>query len=269
MQKVAWESLMLRCTKWLLAIGLVWTAAMAHGAVIDLASILGNPSYEADLVHSQWKVTRPNGSYDTVVPVNPAFSPLNPAFNDGTTQAAPTAPVGTNYIAVLNPTEEGDIKGKLAHDSLAAVYTLADSFQVKVWGNRGRLGTNGNTNSTFAGLNPTALPTLKVQFLTWGPGSVPTVDVNDNWSRGPSFSSTVDFTSWAGPTAWASQVFSFSPGLNISYLALAVSGQNNNHDQYVAWDIGQVPEPSSLALAALGGVSLAVAYLRRRTAKRV
>jgi hypothetical protein len=261
---------MLRCTKGLLAAGLVLAAAaVAQAAVIDLASILGNPSYEDDLVHSQWSVTRPNASYSATVPVNPAFTPLNPAFNDGTTQPAPSAPVGTNYIAVLNPTLNDDIKGKLAHNALASAYTAADTFQVNVWANRGRLGSNGNTNSTFAGLNPGALPEVRVQLLVWGLGSLPTVDINDDWSRNPSFSQQLIFSDWAGPTDWAAQIFSFSPGVSVSYLALAVSGLNNNHDQYVAWDIGPVPEPSSLALAALGGAALAALYLRRRARTRV
>jgi hypothetical protein len=259
---------MISSTRLTLAIGLLLAVATAAPcAVIDVSTVLGNSSYEDDLLHTQWTVTMPNASYQDPVPVNPAFTPLNPAFTDGTTQAAPTAPVGVNYIAVLNPTEMGDFKGKLAHDALAVSYSSSDTFQVTVWANRGRLGTNGNTNSTFIGLNPTALPMVRVELLTWGPGSLPTVDSDDDWSRSTLFSSQQTFVNWAGPTQWASQTFTFSPGASVSYLALAVSGLNNNHDQYVAWDIGPVPEPSSLVLASLGGVVVAIA-LRRRYARR-
>jgi hypothetical protein len=165
---------------------------------------------------------------------------------------------------VLNPTLNGDIKGKLAHDAVAVAFGAGDSFQVTVWANRGRLGSNGNTNSAIAA----GPQTVKVEFLTWGAGSVPAVDINDDWSRNPSFDVTQDFTNWAGPTQWASQTFTFSPGLGISYLALAVSGQNNNHDQYVAWDIGPVPEPSTVVLAGMGAAGGALVFLRRRLTRR-
>lgn len=259
---------MIRKTRVALAIGCLCAfSAGAWGAVIDVSTILGNSSYEDDLVHSQWSVTMPNASYQNPVPVNPAFTPLDPAFNDGTTQPAPTAPVGTNYIAVLNPTLNGDYKGKLAHDATSVSYSASDTFEVAVWANRGRLGSNGNTNSTFAGLNASALPSVRVQLLAWGPGSLPTVNGSDDWSRNPAYSNVQTFTDWAGPTDWASQTFSFAPGISISYLALSVSGLNNNHDQYVAWDIGPVPEPSTFVLASIGGAAAAF-VLRRRFAKR-
>jgi hypothetical protein len=261
---------MTRSLKLGLAVGLLWTvSSVVSGATIDVSTILGNSSYEDDLIHSEWSVTKPNATYANTVPVNPAFTPLNPAFNDGTTQAAPTAPVGDHYIAVLNPTLDDDIKGRLVHDAESVSLTSSDSFEVVVWANRGRLGSNGNENSTFAGVSAGAVPILTVQLFTWGPGSLPTVDINNDWSRNPSTSVSQTFTDWAVPTDWASQLFSFSPGVDVSYLALGISGQNRNHDQYVAWDIGPVPEPSTLVLAAVGGAAAALLGLLRKKRSQV
>lgn len=257
---------MTRCITATLALGLlVQQATFGSAATIDVASVLGNISYEEDLVHSQWSATKPNSSYSNSVPVNPAFTPLNPSFSDGTTQPAPTAPVGDNYIAVLNPTENDDIKGRLVHDAQSVAFTSADEFQVVLWGNRGRLGSNGNTNSTFDTVGVNGRPKLTVQLFAWGPGSLPTVNMDNDWSRNPTFkSAALEFTNWAGATEWASQLFTFSPGIDISYLALGVSGQNRNHDQYTAWDIGPVPEPSTVVLATIGVVGLTLFGWRRR-----
>jgi hypothetical protein len=239
------------------------SATASAAAPVDLYFVLGNAGYEDDLVHSQWTVTKPNATYTSTVPVNPMIEPLDPAFNDGTLLPALVAPVGDNFIGVENPTLNDDIKGKLAHDSVAGAFSSADEYVVVVWGNRGRLDSNGNTTSTFPG----SAPVINVQFLTWGAGSVPTVDANDNWSRSPTSTSTL-FTNWGDPGEWTSQTFTFTRVANFSYLALAISGQNNNHDQYVAWDIGAVPEPSSVILAFIGAAAICGAAVRRRLRKR-
>jgi hypothetical protein len=80
--------------------------------------------------------------------------------------------------------------------------------------------------------------------------------VNDNWSRTINWSSasqSFDFTGIPDGT-WGQRTFIFNPGADgidaatLRYLAISVAGRTNNHDQYIATDLGDgtVPvEPST------------------------
>lgn len=245
-------------TLWVSA--LVLMAGPASAVTIDLGVALGNSGFENGTT-SQWTTTRPNASYIISVPVDPFIEPLDPCCNDGTLLPALTAPAGIHFVGVTNPTLTEDRKGKLAHDALAQSFASDTVFQVLVWGNRGKLDTNGNLNPTFPGSSPQ----VTVQLRGWGAGSLPTVNpANDNWSRSPAFTQSLTFTNWGSPGDWASQIFTFTPGLAFEYVTLSISGMNNNHDQYVAFDVASVPEVSSGVLLGLGLLGLAV---RRRFAQ--
>jgi hypothetical protein len=114
---------------------------------------------------------------------------------------------------------------------------------------------------------PAAPPILTVALYGWAAGAVPTVTAsNDNWNRvmsfGASGSSNQAYANYGTPGQWTSQTFSWTPGIALSYISLAVIGNNQNHDQYIAWDITPVPEPSTGLLLALGLGGIAA---RRRT----
>lgn len=240
----------------------------AAGATIDLGVVLGNSGFENG-DSSQWTETKPNASYIDPVPVDPVIQPLDPNCTfppgtcSGTLLPALTAPDGIHFVGVPNTTNT-DPKGKLAHDVLATSYAAGTEFEVLVWGNRGKLGTNGNLNPFFPG----STPQITVQLRGWGAGSVPTVNpANDNWSRAPLFTQTLTFTNWGLATdngTWRSELFTFTPGLAFEYVTLSISGMTNNHDQYVAFDIAAVPEPSIPLLLGLGLFALAA---RRRFPK--
>ena len=245
-----------------LGLALAWTAwsVPAAAVTVDLAIVLANSGYEAGNT-SSWTATLPNATFITPVPVNPAISPLDPCCSNGSTLPNLTAPVGLFFAGVATDPDDVDEKGKLVHAALSQSFAADTIFQVTVWANRGRLGTNGNTNSVFG----TGVPTLAVKMDGWGAGALPTVNSADNWSRTRSYNPAVQqFTNWGTPGQWTSQTFTWTPGIALSYISMAITGSNNNHDQYVAWDVGPVPEPSTGLLFAFGLLGIAA---RRRAAR--
>jgi len=243
-------------------------ARFSSAATVSLSAVLGNSGYEDDLIHSQWTDTKPNANYINSVPVNPVIIPLDPNFSNGTTLPALTAPAGNNFVGVLNGTLNSDLNGKLAHNVVAGNYAPnADTFEVTVWANRGRLGTNGNTNSAVT----TSPPTLDVRMLGFSSVAAPTVtSSNDNWSTTIRLTALGSFTNWGAPGQWTSQTFSFTntSTFTLSWITLTVTGQNHNHDQYVAWDIGPVPEPGTATLGGFGCVALVLASSWRKWRRR-
>jgi hypothetical protein len=241
------------------ASALVVGARPASAITIDLAAALGNSGFENGTT-GQWTATKPNASYISPVPVDPNIQPLDPCCNDGTLLPALTAPAGIHFVGVKN-TLNNDPKGKLAHDALAGSFAADTVYEVLVWGNRGKLLSAGNTNPNFPG----STPGITVQLRGWGAGSIPTVNPsNDNWSRSPSFTSSQTFTNWGSVGDWTSQLFSFTPGVAFAYISLSISGMTNNHDQYVAFDVAAVPEPSIGLLLGVGllGVSARRSFQR-------
>lgn len=221
---------------------------------LNLATLIANPSFDDASTTVNWTTTRPNSSYLSAVPVNPVIAPLAPS-SSGVPQPNLIAQYGPNFVGVRNPTQNDDLKGKLVSDAVALSVTTGTEFEISVYGNRGRLNTNGNTNGTFPNAN--SAPKLRIQFWGFSAGAVPTVNSSDNWSRSHTvkMTETFDFTG-VDPGEWALQTFLFETTANLEYIAIAVVGQNLNHDQYVAADIQTIPEPTTATLVGLGLMGL-------------
>ena len=221
---------------------------------LNLATLVANPSFDDASTPVNWTTTRPNSSYLSAVPVNPVIAPLAPS-SSGVPQPNLLAQYGPNFVGVRNPTQNDDLKGKLVSDAVVRLETTGTEFEISVYGNRGRLNTNGNTNGTFPNAN--SAPKLRIQFWGFSAGAVPTVNSSDNWSRSHTvkMTETFDFTG-IDPGEWALQTFLFETTANLEYIAIAVVGQNLNHDQYVAADIQTIPEPTTAALVGLGLMGL-------------
>jgi hypothetical protein len=259
---------------WLAVMATIGSVTTAEAAVINLNLVLSNSGYESGLTN--WTATFPGSTYQPLganFGVNPTIQPLNPLFSNGTLLAALTAPVGSNFIGVLNPTDEGDLKGKLAHSVVSAMsvlgtpsFAVGDTFEVTVWANRGRLATNGNTTSIFP--STTGDPELNVQLRRWPTTQVatPVLTANpESWTGSDTVLNQFFDFSLLAPGQWGSQKFTFVLTAASSFITLSIAGQNNNHDQYVAWDLGTpIPEPAGVLLVGTGLVAL----LRRRSKKR-
>lgn len=237
-------------------------AAPTAAVTINLAIALGNSGYETGTT-SSWTATQPNTQFIIPVPVDPSIAPLDPCCTNGSTLPILLAPAGSHFVGVATDPDTVDEKGKLVHDALSQSFAADTIFQVTVWANRGRIaGGSGNTNSTFGTATP---PDMLVSLYGWGSGTTPTVNSSDNWSRTRTYNPAAQsFTNWGTPGQWTSQTFTWTPGVALSYISLAIAGRNNNHDQYVAWD---VPEPSTGLLLALGLAGIAFRRRSRRADK--
>ena len=161
--------------------------------VVDLADI-ANASFDDDLAHTNWSITRPNGHYLHQIDVNPDITPLDPSREDGATVPPLTTPVGSNFVGIVNSTFDTDRKGKLTYDTAAGTAGQDTRYGLTVWANRGRMKTIGNLNGT---LPPNSASQVLVQFRGWGPGAAPTVYGDDDWSRSALVTETMAFTNWA------------------------------------------------------------------------
>lgn len=197
----------------------------AHAATVDLADLLENSGFEDDLKHSDWTATRANANFILNAPqVNPVIVPKDES-------SALVAPVGNNFIGILNPRDQNR-SGKLVHAVGEGSFPAGTVFQVTVWANRGRL-----DKATSASFTSTPSEVL-VQLNGWVAGSLPKLKPRtDDWSRSPSVKVVQLFTDWAENGEWASQTFEFVTTKALQYVSLAITGVNHKIASYVAFDV--------------------------------
>lgn len=189
---------------------------------IDLCTVLPNCGFENGL--TGWTCTHPNGNYQCQPPRGPEL--------DAPASAIPGPSDG--FVGVLNP-GDGNVAGKLVHDAEEHEYVSEGRcFEVKVWGNRGRL---PGAPPRFVG----APSTLTVRFFGWTEGPQPVVDpATDNWSRKPNAMSCTfafPFPAVGSEGIWSGQVFRCTVTQELSWVSVSLAGVNKSHDSYVAFDL--------------------------------
>jgi PEP-CTERM motif-containing protein len=237
---------------------------VAVAAPIDISTVFNNSGFENGNI-SSWTVTRPNGHY--VANLSPSVNPsINPAdlAND---PAMLVAPAGSCFTGLTSPGKMGpDLNYKLAHNAIALSVPTGTTFQISLFANRGRLEPFDTPFSTAD---------VFVKVFGWTTGTtIPTVTAGtDNWSRSIGWnpaSVAFDFTGVADGV-WGNRTITFDPAAmginaaNLKYLAVFIVGQTHNHDQYVAMDVGIVPEPGTILLLSSG---LAFLSVRMRAGRR-
>jgi len=217
------------------AIAFIVCASLAgQAAALDVATLFSNIGFEAGNL-SGWTLTQPNTDYVVSLSptVNPSIDPADLANNPATLNAA----AGTYFTGLKRVGDTGaDLKYKLAHTATAINVPTGTVFTVTVFGNRGRLEPFDTPASTGDAL---------VRIFGWIAGTQPTVTPStDNWSRTISWNPATQTHTFGADGTWVSQTFTFDPAAagrdaaTLKWLSISIAARNNNHDQYVAIDLG-------------------------------
>jgi hypothetical protein len=124
-----------------------------------------------------------------------------------------------------------DTNFQLTSDPINGSFQSGDTFILTVWGVRGRLRQDWATPNAS----------------TPGSASKLTARLTGGTFQTASF----DFTNWAADGRWAMQVFTWQLQASTSSISIVITGQNQNHDRFVAVDLGLPPvsvQPSTWGL---------------------
>ena len=250
----------------------------AEAASYDLASLLSNPGFESGLagwtytgagVNANTYLTNNEWTGQTWSSSSPFYTDaqlavsypgqpwgLNPAIthieqtggpSDPTTTL--TAPVGSNFVGSRqdgysghyltgggpsDPVSYYDTNFQL-RTTIGTAYQSGDVFTLTVWGNRGRLRDDWGT----------------INANTTGNASTLGLSLFGN-AAGPDYSVAQAFTAWGVDGQWASQTLTWTLDRDVTSLQLFITGQNKNHDRFVAVDLAPVPIPSAMVLLGSG-----------------
>ena len=111
-----------------------------------------------------------------------------------------------------------DTSFQLTSIPISGSFQAGDIFTLTVWGMRGRLRQDWGTPNAST------------------PGSASKLTAR---LTGGTFQTAIfEFTNWAADGNWAMQVFSWQLQSSTSSIRIVITGQNQNHDRFVAVDLG-------------------------------
>ena len=114
-----------------------------------------------------------------------------------------------------------DTNFQLTSTAISGTFQAGDVFTLTVWGVRGRLRQDWGTPNAS----------------TPGSASKLTARLTGGTFQTASF----EFTNWAADGNWAMQVFTWQLQSSASSIRIVITGQNQNHDRFVAVDLGVAP----------------------------
>jgi hypothetical protein len=174
--------------------------------------------------------------------LNPNITHIDQTGFVGDPTTTLVAPVGANFVgsrqdgydghyrrAVSEPAQPAggfyDTNWQITSGAIAGSFQSGDTFTLRVWGNRGRLGSDwAQNNASSAG----SASSLNVR-LVGGTYATP----------------AYDFTSWGPDGQWTMQVFTWTLTSSATSVRIRVTGQNSNHNRYVAYDACDPSTPAS------------------------
>jgi len=172
--------------------------------------------------------------------VNPNITHIDQSTVVGDPTTVIVAPAGTKFVGSRQDGYEGhyrrapsepvqpaggfiDTSWQLTSTAITGPFVAGDTFTMLVWGVRGRLRDDwGVPNANTTG----SASSLSVRLV-----------------GGNYVANTVTFTNWAADGQWASQPFSWTLTSNTPSIQIRFTGQNSNHDRFVAADSGTSPLP--------------------------
>ena len=174
--------------------------------------------------------------------LNPNITHIDQTGFAGDPTTTLVAPSGSNFVGSRQDGYEGhyrrdpsepaqpaggfyDTNWQITSGTITGPFNSGDTFTLRVWGNRGRLGEDWAQNNAST---PGSASSLNVR-LVGGTYAVP----------------AFDFTAWGPDGQWASQVFTWTLTSSAASVRIRVTGQNSNHHRYVAYDACDSATPTA------------------------
>ena len=251
-----------------LALCLVVPGALpAHAGTYNLATMLTNPGFESGITDwtytgadvnpntyltasewasQTWSASSPfysDANLATYYPgrpwgVDPDITHIDQTGIPGDPTTVITAPMGAHFVGSRQDGYDGhyrrdpseppqpdggyyDTNFQLTSVAIYGTFLAGDTFTLTVWGVRGRLWQDwASQNASSSG----SASRLSVKLT------------------GGSFqNATFDFTNWGPDGNWASETFTWQLLSNTPSIRVVITGQNHNHDRFVAVDTNWEP----------------------------
>jgi len=137
------------------------------------------------------------------------------------------------------------------YQAITGTFSVGDTFSLTIWGNRGRLNqdwsqANGNTTGNESRITAAVCSQTNL--------------------NNPCLASTVKaFSNWGSDGQWTSQTLTWTLGSVAASqdIRVQLTGINQNHDRYVALDLGAAVVPVPGAVWLFGSALAALGWIRR------
>jgi hypothetical protein len=247
------------------------------GQAVNANTYLTGPAAGTEWANQTWSSSSPFAGYTDAFlaatypgqpwGLNPAITHLDQSTISGDPTAVIAAALGSNFVGSRQDGYEGhclnggsvcgaqtafyDTNLQL-YQAIVGTFNVGDVFNLTIWGNRGRLNqdwSQANANTTGNESRITAAVCSQANLNNpCGSGAVQT------------------FTNWGSDGPWTSQTLSWTLASVAASqdIRVQLTGINQNHDRYVALDVGAAVVPVPGAVWLLGSAIGLMSLIRRR-----